>query len=41
MYVMGLYFVEGGMLEKLSLNVSFLELDESGSYAGPNIGLHW
>lgn len=41
MYVMGLYFVEGGMLEKLLLNVSFLELDESGSYAGPNIGLHW
>ena len=41
LYVLRLYFVEGGMLEKLLQNVSLLELDESGSYAGPNIGLHW
>jgi hypothetical protein len=38
---MPMYVAKGEMTETLLLNLAFLEQDESGSYAGPNMGLHW
>lgn len=35
------YAMEGNAIDRLLPNVAFVELDESGSFTGPNIGLHW
>jgi hypothetical protein len=35
------YGIGGDAIDRLLPNVAFVELDESGSFTGPNIGLHW
>ena len=39
--VLATYIFEESTVKRIVPNVTFVELDDSGSYYGPNIGLHW
>jgi hypothetical protein len=36
-----LYATNGELIGRLMPNLAFVEIDASGSFSGPNIGLHW
>ena len=41
MQLISMYATKEGPIKRVLANLAFVELDESGSFSGPNIGLHW
>ena len=39
--LISMYATKEGLMKRVLPNLAFVELDESGSFYGPNIGLHW